>query len=251
MEENQLYTIILRHDTSTNWVINDPILALGEYGVEDDTHRVKRGDGQTKWSELYYETFGIDYELSFENIQGSPYDNTELATALNDKLSESVFEDSNYNIVTSIVVTDETGEIAKIIRSNKDISTSELTQSKVLIRSTDNSIGGIWTIDSEGTKILDLSIKTIINEFKPNTEYKEGQICIYNNEILMAKTDIITGETIDLNDWNKLSTTEAEDLNYDNTDTSLESDNVQDAISELSNNVDDLNTQLEWKDYDE
>lgn len=40
-EENKYYTIILRHDTSTQWTINDPILALGEYGVEDDTHRIK------------------------------------------------------------------------------------------------------------------------------------------------------------------------------------------------------------------
>ena len=33
MEEEKFYTIILRHDESTKWMINDPILALGEYGV--------------------------------------------------------------------------------------------------------------------------------------------------------------------------------------------------------------------------
>ena len=38
-EEKVYYTIILRHDTSTNWMMNNPILALSEYGVEDDTHR--------------------------------------------------------------------------------------------------------------------------------------------------------------------------------------------------------------------
>lgn len=54
------YKIILRHDTSTNWVINNPVLLFGEYGIEDDTHRVKRGDGESKWSELLYETFGIE-----------------------------------------------------------------------------------------------------------------------------------------------------------------------------------------------
>ena len=36
MEEDKVfYSIILRHDTSTQWMISNPILALGEYGVED------------------------------------------------------------------------------------------------------------------------------------------------------------------------------------------------------------------------
>ena len=86
MEENQLYTIILRHDTSSQWMVNDPVLALGEYGVEDDTHRVKRGDGQSKWSELTYDTFGLEYMLTFENIQGDITDNEKLQQALDDKL---------------------------------------------------------------------------------------------------------------------------------------------------------------------
>lgn len=52
--------IIPRHDTSSNWSLNDPTLANGEYGVETDTHRVKRGDGVSEWSDLPYETFGIE-----------------------------------------------------------------------------------------------------------------------------------------------------------------------------------------------
>ena len=58
--EEQFYTIVLRHDTSTLWLVNDPILSLGEYGVEDDTHKVKRGDGESKWSELTYEDLFIE-----------------------------------------------------------------------------------------------------------------------------------------------------------------------------------------------
>lgn len=74
---NDLFcTIIPRHDISTNWTLNDPILTLGEYGVEDDTHRIKRGDGTSKWSELPYETFGIDKlvptsasDVSYSNVE--------------------------------------------------------------------------------------------------------------------------------------------------------------------------------------
>lgn len=71
---NLLCVIIPRHDTSSNWTLNDPILAYGEYGVEDDTHRVKRGDGENKWADLDYETFGIENiiattaaEISYSN----------------------------------------------------------------------------------------------------------------------------------------------------------------------------------------
>lgn len=75
MEENNIYKIILRHDTSTNWMINNPTLDLGEYGVEDDTHRIKRGDGETSWENLTYETFGIDKMLIL-NTSNIEYDNS-------------------------------------------------------------------------------------------------------------------------------------------------------------------------------
>lgn len=79
MEEDIKYKIILRHDISTNWTTNNPVLANGEYGIEDDTHRVKRGDGSTAWIDLSYETFGIiEMYFNFENISGDVDDNAKL-----------------------------------------------------------------------------------------------------------------------------------------------------------------------------
>ena len=104
-EENKYYTIILRHDTSTQWTINDPILALGEYGVEDDTHRIKRGDGVTPWSELLYETMGLDYLVTFANLKGSVDDNQDLKTALQGKVAISTFDDMNAKTVTALNIT--------------------------------------------------------------------------------------------------------------------------------------------------
>ena len=48
--------IQLRHDTAANWTSVNPILALGEPGVETDTNRVKYGDGITRWNTLSYST---------------------------------------------------------------------------------------------------------------------------------------------------------------------------------------------------
>lgn len=88
MNENQLYTIILRHDSSTNWDINDPILAYGEYGVEDDTHRVKRGNGVNNWSQLPYETFGVDINLNASDIKFNNKHTSLEATNIQDALIE-------------------------------------------------------------------------------------------------------------------------------------------------------------------
>ena len=42
----------LRRDTAANWASVNPVLALGEPGVETDTLKVKVGDGSTAWNSL-------------------------------------------------------------------------------------------------------------------------------------------------------------------------------------------------------
>jgi Major tropism determinant N-terminal domain len=50
--------IKLRRDTAANWATNNPILALGEPGLETDTRKIKYGDGITHWSSLPYAAGG-------------------------------------------------------------------------------------------------------------------------------------------------------------------------------------------------
>lgn len=47
-------TLQIRHDIASNWTIRNPVLALGEYGLESDTFLIKVGDGVTNWHELPY-----------------------------------------------------------------------------------------------------------------------------------------------------------------------------------------------------
>lgn len=47
-------TLQIRHDTSSNWVTRNPILAQGEYGLELDTFLIKIGDGLRDWTHLPY-----------------------------------------------------------------------------------------------------------------------------------------------------------------------------------------------------
>jgi hypothetical protein len=46
--------IKLRRDTAVNWTANNPILALGEPGLDTDNNAVKYGDGVTTWNNLSY-----------------------------------------------------------------------------------------------------------------------------------------------------------------------------------------------------
>ena len=238
MEENQVYTIILRHDTSANWMINDPVLALGEYGVEDDTHRVKRGDGQSKWSELTYDTFGLEYMLTFENIKGDVTDNKSLQDALNQKLSVDTFEDSNNSVITSITLKEETGKIGRITKVSKNVKFNNTVTNYIDIISKDNSINGIWSIDNDGVNILNLQAVSSVENYAPYKEYKINQLCFYNNGLYRCIETHIATPDLDKTKWVTLSSLNASDINFNPGSTSLKSKTVKNALQELSNKVD-------------
>ena len=47
-------TYQLRRGTSSTWTKNNPLLLAGEPGYQLDTHKVKIGDGTSKWKDLPY-----------------------------------------------------------------------------------------------------------------------------------------------------------------------------------------------------
>jgi hypothetical protein len=70
-------TIQLRRDTSTNWTNINPILALGEPGLETDTNLIKYGDGVTYWNNLIYSSStsgfsGISGNAGYSGFSGNP-----------------------------------------------------------------------------------------------------------------------------------------------------------------------------------
>ena len=46
--------IQFRNDTAANWTSADPVLALGELGLESDTGFFKLGNGTDAWTVLAY-----------------------------------------------------------------------------------------------------------------------------------------------------------------------------------------------------
>lgn len=46
--------IQLRRNSAANWVTDNPVLAVGEPGMETDTSRIKVGNGTLTWNDLPY-----------------------------------------------------------------------------------------------------------------------------------------------------------------------------------------------------
>lgn len=238
-EEKQVYAIILRHDTSTLWMANDPILLLGEYGVEDDTHKVKRGNGESKWSELPYEDFGLKYIVTFENLTGEIEDNLQLTTALNEKIDKNVFEDIGNTIVAGIQLTnDEDGTIARLLKTTKNVVNNTTQNHMVYIKSNDNSIRGAWSTDETGAQILNLSAESTINNYKKDYKYCKDEICFYNNKLYRAIENFTATSDFNPDQWILLSSLHSSDISYDNLISGLDSTTVKGAIDELKRRLD-------------
>lgn len=52
--QQKLVRIIQRFNTAAVWQQYNPILLVGELGIESDTFKAKLGDGTTPWNSLAY-----------------------------------------------------------------------------------------------------------------------------------------------------------------------------------------------------
>jgi hypothetical protein len=66
-----------RADTAINWATANPILGLGELGLETNTNKIKFGDGVSTWNSLpYYSDIAKDitnnktYRYSLQIVNG-------------------------------------------------------------------------------------------------------------------------------------------------------------------------------------
>ena len=234
-EEKVYYTIILRHDTSTNWMMNNPILALSEYGVEDDTHRVKRGDGQSNWADLPYEHFGLEYLVTFENLIGDVADNENLKTALDSKINNNIFSENANGVIENIILTDEEGTLAKITRVTKDVVLGSTRLAYLKVISRDNSIQGIYSIDDEGARVLNLQAYSHINDYEVGKTYHINELCYYDNRLYRAvHEEFVAEESFTKAHWVLLASLHSNDIKYNHLISGLEAENVKEAIDELA-----------------
>jgi hypothetical protein len=64
--------IKLRRDTAANWTSTNPVLSLGEPGIEIDTRKIKYGDGSTAWTLLAYSAGDANFSGSYADLTNKP-----------------------------------------------------------------------------------------------------------------------------------------------------------------------------------
>ena len=63
--------IQLRRDTAANWAANDPVLAIGEIGLDLTTYNFKIGNGIDKWTDLDYFSIAVDDVVSLQQLNAA------------------------------------------------------------------------------------------------------------------------------------------------------------------------------------
>lgn len=91
----------LRRDTAANWTAENPVLLLGELGVETDTRNFKVGDGATAWNSLSYY---ISANVATARGQCSKMDEGTIditieGTYISTGLTATLDTDTNYGMV--------------------------------------------------------------------------------------------------------------------------------------------------------
>jgi hypothetical protein len=89
----------LRNDTAADWTAANPVLLLGEIGVETDTRRYKIGDGTTAWSGLSYYIDGVAIRGQCSKMTDGTIDITAQGSYISTGLTATLDTDTAYGMV--------------------------------------------------------------------------------------------------------------------------------------------------------
>jgi hypothetical protein len=70
--------IQLRRDSASNWSVNNPVLALGEFGIDTDTFNFKIGNGIDSWNNLDYFSVAVQDVISQQQLETATLDGGEF-----------------------------------------------------------------------------------------------------------------------------------------------------------------------------
>jgi hypothetical protein len=159
--------IKFRRDTAANWTEQNPTLALGEPGFEQDTNKLKIGDGETAWTLLDYASGGSDSLTSDHNI-AITVGNTEYFAIVNRANNNdngvegtAVAYDSDNNIVTlhvSKIYDEDAGEYDDLLIISKFDDTGALLWQKQIDQDIDDDQAHDLVIDGDDNIIVGVSV---------------------------------------------------------------------------------------------
>ena len=101
MAEFKIIRIQVARDSAADWTTNNPTLHSGEFGYEEDTGKLKIGDGSTAWTSLGYLDSGIG---------GGGYTQEEIQDIVNALIIDGTGITKTYNDASNTLTIALTGE---------------------------------------------------------------------------------------------------------------------------------------------
>lgn len=89
----------LRNGTAAEWTAANPVLLVGEIGVETDTRRYKIGDGTTAWAGLSYYVDGVAIRGQCSKMTDGAIDVTSQGAYITTGLTATLDTDTAYGMV--------------------------------------------------------------------------------------------------------------------------------------------------------
>ena len=89
----------LRNGTAAEWTAADPVLLVGEIGVETDTRRYKIGDGSTAWAGLSYYVDGVAIRGQCSKMTDGTIDIIAQGSYISTGLTATLDTDTAYGMV--------------------------------------------------------------------------------------------------------------------------------------------------------
>lgn len=189
--------IQIRRDTSTNWVIENPVLAVGELALETDTVKVKCGNGVTAWNDLGYIT-----DIATGNF--SLADNSQIALGNNNDLK--FFHDGSNSYIldtgtgnlyirgsAQVVIGNDAGEVGFLYSENGASTMYYDNASRIATTSTGVSVTGNVTATGN-VNAVDVNATDV----NTTTMDATGNATVGGN---LTVTGAVTGNTLELGGW--------------------------------------------------
>lgn len=89
----------LRRDTAANWTSENPVLLLGEIGIETDNRRFKVGNGSTAWAGLSYYLDGVAVRGQCSKMTEGTIDIVTQSVYVSTGLTATLDSDTAYGVV--------------------------------------------------------------------------------------------------------------------------------------------------------
>lgn len=181
-------------DTLANWASSNPVLLVGEIGIESDTGKIKTGNGITAWNSLAY--IGVTTEFLEANYL--PKSNPVVSGALqmtdgNSKITRSTVSPAGNNIgVNGVMITHYNGDEGGLIINEDGAYIWNSTDSGSLFKGIDEDLWSGATLKKDATFTQGL----IFNFDSSGNLRLKGNVYVNDGATLLSNAGLVSAGNV-------------------------------------------------------